>query len=268
VISAVESAKLKVERAAVHVEEIHDILWDYLESEPSAITKYPDGDQQINFLQPPPPSVAIIGGEVLYQLRSAIDHLTFELVKRNSLNIQLPKQWERGCQFPLILDIPTKGNPPVPTQLPLAYNAFKDVLPGISKESFTFIESVQPYHGRDGTIGLRYLAELSNIDKHRYPHITKPHAMRRDVITAKYRGETFVASNFVRVDDGAKTGLPSAPNIEILNVQVEGAFTPFVSFDETALGINAPNLPVDHVLQSCLDAVEKIVIPAFSEFLK
>lgn len=267
-LSGVESATLKIERATIHLNEVRNLLWNYLGSEPNAVTKHPDGSKELNFVRDIPPRVPIIAGEVIYQLRSALDHLTFDLVKLNSLGIQLPRRWDERCQFPLLLDAPTKGNPPVALQLPLAYNYFEETLPGISRESFAFIESVQPYNTGDTPIGLRYLANLSNIDKHRYPHITKPHAFRRDEHTVRYKGQVFHGTSQIRVDDGAITQTPGDSDTEIIHVQVDGVFTPFVSFDESALGPNAPNLAVEDVLQSCLDAVELAVIPAFTEFLK
>jgi hypothetical protein len=77
-----------------------------------------------------------------------------------------------------------------------------------------------------------------------------------------------LGSNQVRLDDGAEVKPISDPHMEILSVEVDRELTPFVSFDESALGPNAPNLPVEDVLQSCLDTVELAIIPAFSQFLK
>jgi hypothetical protein len=266
-ISGLESARLKIDRVAVHLNDVRNILRNYLGSEPNAITVHPDGSKDLNFIRDIPTSIPIIAGEIIYQLRSALDHLTFDLVKLNSLSVQLPKRWEERCQFPLLLNVPAKGTPPVPLNLPLAYNHFED-LPGISKEAFAFIESTQPYNGGDVALGLRYLASLSNIDKHRYPHITKPHAFRRDEHTVRYRGGIYHGSREIRVDDGTKTQSPGDSEMEILHVQVDGVFTPFVSFDESALGPNAPNLAVEDVLQSCLDAVDLGIVSTFAEFMK
>lgn len=268
-ISGIQSANLKVGRVAVHLREINALMRKYTESEPDAFVRLSDGSYDVNFSKFPPPGISIIAGEAIYQLRSTLDHLAFDLVQRNSLNIQLPTRWDRECRFPLLIDIPSKGDPPVVMETPLPYNFFKKSLPGIPKHAFAFIESVQPYYGTDCAVALRYLEQLSNIDKHRYPHITKPHALRRDEATVRHKGDTLHGSSTVRVDHGTKSHSPMRqPGIEVVDVQVEADFATFVAFDETALGPNAPNLPINHVLQSCLDALELVVIPTFSEFLK
>jgi hypothetical protein len=266
-VSGVESAKLKVSRVAKHLNEISVVLRDYVRSEADSISESKSSGK-LNFVGLPPDDIPIVAGEIVYQLRSSLDHLAFDLVQLNSMGITLPNRWDEHCKFPLLLDVPIKGNPPIPVHTPLAYNFFKDTLPGISTQAFEFIESVQPYNDGDIALGLRYIAELSNIDKHRHPHITKPHAIRRDENTVRYRGNTFLGSSQVRLDAGAEVKPMSDPEVEIISVEVDRDLTPFVSFDESALGLNAPNLAVEDVLQSALDAVELGVIPAFTEFLK
>jgi|SRR5271156_5074850 len=266
-LSGVESAKLKIVRVSKHLDQIRILLRNYERTEADAIAKSKSSGK-LNFSGRTHDDVAIIAGEIIYQLRSSLDHLTFDLVKLNSLGIQLPTRWEKRCQFPLLLDAPTKGNPPVALQLPLAYNFFDDTLPGISKQAFTFIESVQPYNTGDAALGLRYLCELSNIDKHRHLHITIPHVIRRDENTVRYRGSPFFFRRQVRLDEGAEVKPMSDPTVEILSMEADSELTPFISFDESALGPNAPNLAVENVLQSCLGAVELAIIPTFHEFLK
>ena len=118
-----------------------------------------------------------MSSEVLYQIRSALDHLVFDLIKLNPGKVILPKHWERQCEFPLLIDVPTKGNPPVPHDLPLPRSLFERQLPGITPQVFTFIESLQPYNAAPlvilGSLNtFRALAILSSIDKHRHLNLT------------------------------------------------------------------------------------------------
>lgn len=46
------------------------------------------------------------------------------------------------------------------------------------------------------------------------------------------------------------------------------SFTPFVTFNELALGKNGAGLPVDNVLELCLNAVGDEIIPALEKFLR
>lgn len=258
-LSGLESADLKLIRAQKHIEAIRDIALDYNGREPSVIIKHPGGSDELKFIEAPPEAISVVAGEAIYQIRSALDHLAFLLVKLNRSGNILPPEWEENCAFPLRHNVPTK---------PPAFNCFERTLPGIDIQAFTFIESVQPYNRGDVGVFLGRLAILSNIDKHRHLNLTKSQAHRRDEATVRYKGMTFNNSSVVRVEDGTKTENPfGSADIEVLNVQVGGAFTPFVSFDEPTLDPGVLAFSVEDFLQTCLDRIQRFIVPAFIEFL-
>lgn len=267
-MSAIDAADVKIGRAAQHIDAIRDAVLDYTEREPSGVVRQADGSGKLQFHEQPPPIIAVLAGEVIYQLKSTLDHLAFELVKLNPLSITLPPTWQERCQFPLMTKVPITGDPPVNVQLPLPYNFLKGRLPGITEAAFRFIESVQPHYRREGTYPLGWLEELSKIDKHRHLNVINPQAMRRDEAVVRYKGHIFHNTSVRRVNDGAETEDPFFGDLDVVEVKMQGAFQPFVSFDESALGPDAEHFQVDHVLQSCLDTVQKIIIPAFDQFLK
>lgn len=264
--SGLESAALKLDRAAVHIEAIRDAIWDYTEREPSAIVPQSDGSHKLNFHEGPPDDIAILAGETVYQIRSVLDYLVFDLVHRNLNNCVLPDGWEKRCEFPLFLEVPLKSrNPDVPYELPLPYKCFQKQLPGVSETALAFVERLQPfYRGREGPSQLWLLAQLSNIDKHRHLNILNPQAhIRRETV---YEGETSIIASY-RAKDGAEVESPILSSTENPAVKMQGGFTPFVSFDESALGEGAATLPLDLILDSCLDITKRIIVPAFTEFL-
>jgi hypothetical protein len=222
-ISGIDSARLKSSRALEHYRAADTILRNYLYSEPDAISKTPEGDYEFHFSADPPAELAIIVGEFFYQLRSALDHVAFDLVNQNRDKVVLPEGWVHKCRFPLITEIPKTGDPPVPAHIPLTYNAFEDTLPGISKETFAFVESVQPYHQRDSVGGLRFVEALAKIDGHRYIRLTKPHTM------PPYNGFEMKAG------------------------------CPFVSFDESAIGPNASHLRMEAVMEKSANSVSVVI---------
>jgi hypothetical protein len=173
-----ESANLKLVRAQEHILAIRNINEDYTEREPNVIIKHPDGSNELKFIESPPDAISVLAGECIYQIRSALDHLAFQLVKLNRGGGTLPPDWEEKCAFPLRVKLPKKT--PV-------FNCFEGTLPGITVQAFTFIESVQPYNRGEVNAYLGRLAILSNIDKHRHLHVTKPQAHRRDEATVRYR---------------------------------------------------------------------------------
>ena len=176
-ISGLDSASLKIVRAKEHLEAIKKIIRSLASANSYEIVKDASGKEKIHFLIQPPPQIAILAGEVVYQLRSALDHLAFDLVQCNASNITLPTNWCKLCDFPLWPTISDAMIRRGYTHPPLPYNCFTKSLPGISKAAFEFIEGVQPYRSGTGPHNvMRLIAQLSNIDRHRYLNVTLPKA--------------------------------------------------------------------------------------------
>jgi len=101
------------------------------------------------------PAWSAIFGQGIYNIRSALDHLAWQLVL---LDGQEPT---RATQFPLLDANRDKNGHKVPV----------DIAPGIKRpDILAAVESMQPYHG-GGKWGdqLGVVAELAAIDKHRLP---------------------------------------------------------------------------------------------------
>lgn len=254
-----ESAGRKLIRAQNHIDAIRDLVWEYTEREPSTVTKQSDGSHRLNFIESPPDAISILSGEAIYQIRSALDHLAFQLVQLNRSRITLPLDWDEKCAFPLRVKPPRK--PPI-------FNCFEGTLPGITTQAFTFIEGLQPYNRTDVGVYLGRLALLSNIDKHRHINVIKPQAHERMSGEVIYKGHPMNVSHVARIEDGAQVDLGPSPYSNIVEVNVSRGFHPFVSFFEPILDPGVPAFSVDGLLQACLDRVEQFIIPAFVEFLK
>jgi hypothetical protein len=258
-------AKLKLARIAVHLYEINGIIRDLANSDGTyEILTDANGKETLHFLVDAPADIQIVAGEIIYQFRSALDHLAFQLVKSNPTGIELPDGWEGRCQFPLVLNIPAKGNPPVPYQLPVPREFFEDRLPGISKPAYTFIEGVQPYHSGAGIHNiLRIVGKLANIDKHKHPYVLLPRiAVRNDVVYSDGMLGTSVVGGFKH---GAEIPLPDEiPGESPMNVR--RSFTPYITFDET-IGAGPDTLGTEDILKVCLEQFEAVIIPAFEKLI-
>jgi hypothetical protein len=254
-----DSASLKIVRATKHLDEINRIIADVtLTAGAHEIVTDANGKEIINFLIEPPLDVAILAGEIIYQLRSAIDHLAFELVGLNPGGIVLPPKWEERALFPLWI------TPPKNT----SYNCFNSQLPGISKTAFAFIESLQPYHTGPGHHNvMAIIAKLSNIDKHRHLNAILPRAaVRKDFETARGLQSTSVVGG---LKHGAE--VPSFTNDRGESdpvIELKRSFLPYVTFEEIAIGAGPASLESQHVLEVCTETVNNIVIPAFIHLLK
>jgi hypothetical protein len=254
-LSGLDSAERKLFRATQHLNSLEQRIRTYAKTITHDIIPDPDGKETIHLAGETPPGIAILIGEVVYQIRSAMDHLAFDLVKLNEGKIQLPLNWEEKCCFPLWLKVPKKE--PI-------YNCFDHILPGISKAAYTFIESVQPYRRVGISNALRLLAELSNVDKHRHLNVT----IRKANVTRHYyfMDGSRHDSGGGGFEDGAQIE-PAATDLKNVMCVVTG-LKPYVTFEESTVGDGVATLEVENVLKCCLDAVETFIVPAFEKFIK
>ena len=264
-MNGIESAKRKVVRARQHLKSLDICASRYMESVTNLIVHEMDGTQKIRFSKRPPVRIAVLAGEIVYHLRSALDHIAFELVSSNPTNCALPKGWERKCRFPLCLEVPAKGNPPVLMPLPLRFNFFRETLPGITPEAFTEIEGLQPYNGGDGPVQLGWLEKLANIDKHRHLHVV----IAQTYQTEHVRSGTIDSERIYRLHDGAdvKPMLHDSGELEDTMYVQRGILSPFVTFDEKALPEELADVAVGNLFEVCIDVISRKVIPKFEAFV-
>jgi len=269
-MSGLESARLKLIRASEHINAIKDSIAAYAASDPYEIVPKADGKEQFNIIREPPTEVSGLSGEVLYQIRSALDHLVFDLVKLNPQKIRLPDGWERRCEFPLLVEVPTKGNPPIAYDLSVPYNLFAKALPGITRQAFTFIESLQPYSPRSqGILGslntLKALVKLSNIDKHRHLNVTLARIRKNELVTfdtgAQLGGWT-IFDHKAEVEPIVGTEHPMGRA-----VKTERSFATIVTLGESAVP-EVARIPVEYVLLLCTYAVDTLILPKFENLIQ
>ncbi len=260
-LSGLEAVGLKLKRAADHIKEINPLVVAYAAGVLHEVVPDAEGKDTVHVRELPPTEISILAGEVLYQLRSALDYLAFDLVMLNPRKIVLPRDLEKNCCFPLWLSVPKKQ--PV-------YNCFEHILPGISKPAFAFIEGVQPYHA--GNFGifeisnvLRLLAQLSNVDKHRHLNLTPINIGHTEMVTTKVGIGHF---SYRTVRSGATLDPALPPDKMADAVKVEREFASYVPFDESVLGPGLSELAIQLVLESCLNSIKGAIVPAFAEFLR
>lgn len=146
---------LKVKRAYDHLEDLKRHLDIFFESKPYKVGMRHDlkSRKLIYYLkrtEPLPDCIPLIVGDVIQNLVSALDHLAYQIVCKD-----------------------TSDNPPQPKKVyfPIAenasdYEAIKNrKLIGAKQQSIDAVDAVKPYKG--GNDQLWMLHQLNNIDKHR-----------------------------------------------------------------------------------------------------
>ncbi len=161
--ASLDGPRLKLRRARKHLEDLERLMGSFIEAETKrvAVEHDPQTGARLWVLhQPgkPDPAWGTIIGDVLYNLRSALDHLAWQLVLANGKN---PNTMDAG--FPIFESVEsyaTKGLAQVR---------------GMSERVRTEMEAAQPYHRPSTTWrtdDLLLLNRLNNVYKHRHFKLT------------------------------------------------------------------------------------------------
>jgi hypothetical protein len=247
----VQAIDAKLNRVPEKIKAIKAHSDTHIAEYPPQIVMDCDGKATLDMSAPIPPDISVLVGEILYQLRSTLDHLAFRLVELNPDGAILPARWEEGCQFPLVLDLK------IGQVAPLPLGCFEN-LPGISKKAHAFIESVQPYY-RVGKVNncLRFLKELCNRDKHRYLILTRS---RSQVHETKMWANGINSTGYTSRDHGAEIDLFDRSIGSDSNMYMSFKLSGFIAFDEPILG-DANTVQIQELLQWLLESVRDVVVP-------
>ena len=171
-------------RAKVALElllQLDDLLHDYLDSDPITLQRQaqPDGETvaiALRVTRAPPVMLSLLVGEVVHQLRSALDHLAYGLVRAAG---NTPT---RSTAFPVLTARP---------ESPLKVHG------GVTVQALSAIEQLEPYQRRDAEAHpLHVLNTLWNIDKHRHLHLTALQATNTSAFLGPSDGSALVGGQF------------------------------------------------------------------------
>lgn len=157
----ITGARLKVRRARKHLNELNQKIGAFLDRHPHKFSRQLDPKDFRYFLYKippvpaPPPTFGPVFGDVVHNLRSALDHIAWNLALLNLAGTG--RQPYRNTAFPLILNT-TDGS------IQRFWELCQDVLP----DAIPDIVDLQPCHRRSpANSELAILDALWNTDKHR-----------------------------------------------------------------------------------------------------
>lgn len=228
-----EGARLKVSRVK---EQLDLLLLDFshfLQDDAYTVRQEIDGNtgEHVLFYEcgemRPPISWSVRIGEMLYDLRSALDHFVWELVCHDG------------------------GKPGRHTEFPIIRNAERyfaskagggmSKLKGVGSAGHTFIEHLQPYHAGNGVKPLHplyVLHRLSIIDKHRYLNLTCSLVKLGKIrLTPKRGGGSIQLNAFtnVRLEGRAEICRVGAFGPPTMEVEMEFPHAIEIAFDDVPL---------------------------------
>jgi hypothetical protein len=164
--ASLDGPRAKLERARLHLEALNDGIRAYTETDTHDFIDEVDlqtGDQIIRIRilnEPDNPTWGLIVGDFAHNLRSALDHLVWQLVilsgNKPSAANQFPISSSRSRYW-----LPQGRRPGMRDRM----------LKGVAPPHRAMIDFVQPHMGEEPTeTTLAHLAWLSNVDKHNVIH--------------------------------------------------------------------------------------------------
>jgi hypothetical protein len=199
----------------------------------------------------PPIRLSTIVGDVLFNLRSALDNCVCGLVLRRDPHADCSE-----LQFPICS-----------TDDQFDKSIKRGRLAGVPDHAIRFIRSVQPMHAPENNRPLHPLSlihDLNNRDKHRSAHITTGATRGAEVVLLSQAGEPLL---HVRVPDAVEGGpstvaMPSSLP-DAIRVRGGGSFR--ITFRREA---DLQDRPVVDVLAACINHVETQVLHPMRHFFE
>jgi hypothetical protein len=149
------SARLKVERAKKHIRDLHALFLSFEREEPCTVASRDDLQTQertyyVERIKKVPTDFAVIAGDALQNLRSALDHLIYQAIFKET------GSWptKRTISFPIGQNS-TEYAPP----------KFGGRVEGLGEPAIKVLSSLKTYKG--GNDWLWRLHSLNNLDKHK-----------------------------------------------------------------------------------------------------
>jgi hypothetical protein len=208
----------KIRRAGEHINFLKAELTAWKDSDPySAVKKHNANGSRHSIVvhlkhKAPIERWSLIAGDVIHNLRSALDHLIYAVAAHESKQ-PIPPQWKK-IQFPIVSD---------PAKYP--ENRTRCKIDTLSNPVQEAVERVQPYNRPHGEVPplLGLLADFDDTDKHRLLNV-----VMSNISEGKFRvlhptssKITFGPHHTGSIEDGTEiiwfTANPPDPNLDYYN---------------------------------------------------
>jgi hypothetical protein len=259
----IPSSRAKFARAVEHFDTLQDSIVEFVGEKPFRLEREFDdqtGRHQIVFYATKeiPLSWFILIGEIVYNLRCALDHAVYELSR-----LENDGKPVSGTEFPIGTDrVKFYAKEPNSNAWKAGNGAFQ--IRRLNSTQKKIVEDLQPFDGRmnEDIANLLTLNRLCNVDKHRSVHVARIATANQavsgtgdvkifppEMINARHVGDRCVVLEFAR-GDSARAGDKFEMNLEI---------EPTVRFHEDSEEFLYKRRPVLETLASLAETVEQII---------
>jgi hypothetical protein len=160
-----EGVREKLRRANLHRDDVYERIQGFVQGD--AYRVFRDDDTETGkrlwrvkvLTEPPVIEWGALIGDSLFNFRSALDHLAYDLAVAHS-GAPLGAAVENHSEFPIFV-----------TEAPTAKQLDR-MIGGVHPQARKLIEDMQP-HGRTDRAALKYLHDLQRFDKHRTLHLVQ-----------------------------------------------------------------------------------------------
>lgn len=232
--ASLDGPRAKLDRARLHLEALNDGIRAFTETDTHDFTNEVDletGDQIIRIRilnEPDNPTWGLIVGDFAHNLRSALDHLVWQLVLLSG------NKPSTANQFPITRSrrdywLPRRRRPSIRDRM----------LKGVAAPHRAMIDFVQPHMGEEpDETTLAHLAWLSNVDKHNVIHagivrVREPDESMFDYRVSGAGGFADVSVEVGPLKDGAEVArvnmYATKPNAD---VEMEANIPVYIGFGE------------------------------------
>jgi hypothetical protein len=172
---------LKLDRAEDHLDALNESIQRFTKKGFCTARQEFDRDRRltlrVNQVFEPPPGWGVLIGEIVYNLRSALDHMVYELAVVNHGTRAPPRDIAESSAFPIFangLKFRWGNAKKASKSGKLSRDSGRHKIRAVSRPPRAAIDRLQPYHRRKNPASraLLQLEELSNMDKHRTLHFT------------------------------------------------------------------------------------------------
>jgi hypothetical protein len=242
--------RLKIERAKQHISDLHMRLLAFAQTDFYTLVVEKDsktGEQalELEITKPVPEELALVMGDALHNLKSALDWTVNEVVFRRL------KFYDSHTRFPLretAQDL--KGT--------IKGGLIKQASPAVTNY---IVDVVKPYKG--GNDALWALHDLNILDKHRLLLPVMQATALVGVCAEDDRGSKMVAASLIVTRNRAATSFISPGNIKVTN---KGKAIPLIFFDKGLPLEGQSIIPALHQLAELVSGVvERIETVFFGE---
>lgn len=252
-MTALDGARAKIERGEDVIEQLNTAVVAYLDESPYEVVGEfePNRSEYVlrgRVTRPVPLVLRVIVGEICHNLRSALDHLVWQLAL---INTSTPSG---STQFPIAI-----------SEAEFRTNRGQNMIRDLSPKHRAAIEALQPYKGTDIGLALSDLRVLSNTDKHRVINAS----IARSVGDQPIEAELIIVRDVTAIRDVVMFSGGPIDNAELARmtlegvgpepkVKMEGQIAVTISFDDPALTVDQP--ATMSMLRTILPMVREVIL--------